>query len=546
VTGRPVGDLTVVAGLEHQLFLGTYAGTDILGLFTDPDALSPAVYDAWSRALARRREYFDRRDIVYLTLVVPDAHVVYADRLPAGIVPSPTSPYRRLEERLDEATRAQTIYVYDDLVGGRAEHDTFRATDVQWTDFGAYRAYLRTMSDLASVMPGLEVLDADRLAWTEHRSIGSLGAHADDARPEPVRVAHVLDSACHRTGDVVTEARDGYLVVEQDRPELPTAVVFRDSYMNELEKYFSESFRRVAYVSQPNQLYFDLVELEQPDVVLFETAERALGVPPVEPTLRDFRMTFGDLLLDDPVAVRAQLASRSLLAAGDPAGALAASDQVLARVPPTARLMLHRSRVLSVLDRPAAAVEALRTATSLDPEDAPVRFFLAQALRQRDHHAEAAAHAARAAATEPRHPEFWAVATAAALEAGDTEGAGALAGQALNLHPGAPTTHYLHSQVLVAFGDLPGAEASARRAVELEPAALHLRQLLSVLIQAHDWVEANYCLTRLRALDPDAPGLDEYADLVERNLVDAPAEGLMRGGQDDDSPTPVRPRDTTS
>ena len=49
----------------------------------------------------------------------------------------------------------------------------------------------------------------------------------------------MVDSRCRIVQSVTTDLRDGYLVVEQDRPELPTALVFRDSFMTLAEKFFS-------------------------------------------------------------------------------------------------------------------------------------------------------------------------------------------------------------------------------------------------------------------------------------------------------------------
>ena len=533
------GDFSVVEGLDGRLFLGSYDGTDVMELYTDPDALASSVFDAWRDALQHRREYFAERGTSYLTLVVPDACAVYPDKLPAGTTLTPRTPFRQVEALLDDETRAQCLYVLDDLVGGRAEFDTFQTTDSHWTDFGAYLSYRRTMATLAATRPDIEALPADRLEWSERLSFGALGVVMPEERSERLRVARVPDSRCRPTRAISTEVRDGYMVVVQDRPELPTAVIFRDSFMTNAHKFFSESFRRTVYVSHPNRLFFDLIEAENPDVVIFETVERRLCIPPREPSLFDFRMMFGDLLLDDPEAVAAQVASRSMLRNGDLSDALAANTGVLTLVPPNARLMLHRSRLYTQLGKPYAALEALRAAATLDPDDAPVRHFLAQALRHRGLFGEAATASRRAAEIEPRQVGFWSVAVTTALEAGDVEGARSLAEHALEHHPDDASVHYTHSRALVRAGDLEAAEIAARRAAEAEPEmAIYLRQLLSVLIRARDWVEANYCLTRLQALDPDTPGLDDYVDLVEQNLVeqdrveqdlaDLPGEDLTR------------------
>ena len=60
---------------------------------------------------------------------------------------------------------------------------------------------------------------------------------------------------------------------------LPKAVMFRDSFANALVPYLSESFSRIVYVWE-RDVNPEVVELEQPDVVIQEIAERFLGRAP--------------------------------------------------------------------------------------------------------------------------------------------------------------------------------------------------------------------------------------------------------------------------
>jgi hypothetical protein len=62
-------------------------------------------------------------------------------------------------------------------------------------------------------------------------------------------------------------------------PSQPRAVVFRDSFANALIPFLSESFDRVLYVWQPD-VHARVVEIEQPDVVIHEIAERFLSRSP--------------------------------------------------------------------------------------------------------------------------------------------------------------------------------------------------------------------------------------------------------------------------
>ena len=67
-----------------------------------------------------------------------------------------------------------------------------------------------------------------------------------------------------------------------DKPELPTALVYRDSMADLFMTMLSENFRRVVYVTD-RHLDRALVEREKPDVVIEEMVERSMHAPAALP-----------------------------------------------------------------------------------------------------------------------------------------------------------------------------------------------------------------------------------------------------------------------
>ena len=67
-----------------------------------------------------------------------------------------------------------------------------------------------------------------------------------------------------------------------DRPNLPRAVVFRDSMAIALIPLLSEDFSRVVYV-QSRAMDFDIIERERPDIVIEEMVERSINAPAAFP-----------------------------------------------------------------------------------------------------------------------------------------------------------------------------------------------------------------------------------------------------------------------
>jgi tetratricopeptide (TPR) repeat protein len=513
------GSLSVIEGRDGWLFLDRFENTNVMDLYTDKTAFSAAICERWRQAMTSWRGYFDRVGIAAATLVVPDTCVVYPDKLPEGLALEAHSPFTRLAETLEDTVLAHCAYPRQILIDGRKVEETYQSVDSHWTDWGAYLGYRAVMEDLAPRVPGLQVLQEHEIHWSSRTTFGALGATTTPERSAQVPIAHVKDEQWRITENVMTEVRDGYMVTEQDRPDLPSVVIFRDSFMTSAFKFFSQSFRRAVYVGSPVPVLYDLIETEKPDVVIFEMAERRLVIPPLERSIYEFRAIFGDLMLGDDDAAAAQVASRSLMRSGDLEGALAANDEALALAPPNARLMLHRARLFSLLHRPDAALEALRAATALDPSDGATWYFAAQSLRQSGLAAEARLAAMQAVSAEPHYATFWPTAVTAILEAGDPADALELANDGLARHPDDLDLLYAQSRALAATGQLVEAERVTRQVIAARPTvAAYVSQLLSILLRREDWAPAHAALEKLVAMEPETPALAEFRAQITRNL----------------------------
>lgn len=513
---------TVLEGRDGWLFLDTSDDFEVLRLYTDPSYVQPDVINAWRVALGARREYFQSLGITHLTVIAPGAHLVYPEALPDGIELSGQSPYTMLDKVLDEPTAAEVLYLLDPLVAARGESPTFMQTDSHWTDWGAFAGYQATMRQLATMRSDIHILEEGGVEWSTRQVSGALGAVMPEPRSEVVRVGEVRDSQCRWVNHVTNEKRDAYMLMEQDRPDLPSAVIFRDSGMTNAHKFFSESFRRVAYSSHPNAVFRDLIEREKPDIVITVMGERRLFKPPRDATIDDFRSMFGDLLMPDRDAMTAQLNSRTLLRKGDFSGALAENERAL-RAGVNARLLMHRSTLYRALGDSTAAWESLRGATLADPTDGPIWLAYGQFLQSINRHDEAVVAYVRATEVEPQHPVLWGTAIRGLLEAGHVDKAVERGAMAVDLHPTDATVRYAHGWALADGGALEESAEELRAAISLAPHVIdYRRKLASVLIQLRRWVEAEMVLEDLVAEDPDEP---EYAMWLGRARESLGMEG---------------------
>jgi tetratricopeptide (TPR) repeat protein len=510
------GTMTVLEGRDGWLFLATFESTDVLRMYTDPECIASGVLDDWVSAIRRRSAALEKRDILSLALVAPDTHLVYPDKLPEGIKLSPSSPFDRLAGRFDPTELEDWVYPLAELKAGRDSEETYQSVDSHWTDWGAWLAYQQTMQRLRPRLPSIRVLDEQDIVWSVRSTFGALGPLMRPERSARVPIANLREPRASRIQQVTTEVRESYMVMEQDAPDLPTALIFRDSFMTAQAKLFAESFRRAVFVSaKANAIFYDLVDLERPDVVIHEMGERTLIVAPREPAPDDFRATYGDLILDDPEAVSSQRRSRSLLRAGQFAESLAANDEALSRVPPTARLLVHRARVYSSLGRLDGALESLRHAASLDPDDAGVWFWLAQVLWSNDHRVEAREAARRAVTLEPEQESYWPTAVAFAVYTRELDLATMLIDVWRATHPESASLLFAQSLLCTGRLDKESALVAAERALELEPSSVfYARHVASLLVQLDDARRADDRLAALALAYPDDPDIRSMSERV--------------------------------
>ena len=234
----------------------------------------------WRNTIEYRVAWCDLHGIRYYVLVVPEKHVVYDDRLPEGRRISPERPLQRIRAALHPRAQRRIIYPSSELRAGRRTEKTYYLTDVHWTEFGAYlgyRALLRGMAPDFTVKP----IGEDELRREKRPDYtGDIGVKLD---PEPLEERTLLRLDRPATWRTVFDNRqfgEGQVrVFETEDRSLPRAVIFRDSNLNAVMPFLLRHFSRAVLVGGARLFFHDLVQAEQPDIVITEIAERYLATP---------------------------------------------------------------------------------------------------------------------------------------------------------------------------------------------------------------------------------------------------------------------------
>lgn len=266
---------------------------------------------------------------------------------------------------------------------------------------------------------------------------------------------------------------------------------------------------------------FGLIALAQPSG---EELERALAADPRNPELHS---SYGILLQQQGRTADAithfrkavELAPRSpdfaynlalaLLQDNQGAAALAALDKHSFQ---TADHLALRGAVLSVLGRFPEAIEALRRAVALDPNNPDSLYDLALTLIKTGNAGEGAALLNRGRQRFPRIAKFHAAAGAVAYDNGRNDEAVRAYQVAVKLEPDAADLHASLGDIYDATGDLARAQSAYAKAVSLDAAnaTYHLKQGRNfVKLQRLDDAQAAF----LKAVARDATLADAHFQL---------------------------------
>ena len=277
----------VVIGRDGWLF---FRGEDGKAIDRDYRGVLPYPPDEPARIAAefkRRHDYVSALGIPYVVMIVPDKATIYPEYLPSWL--TKVAPQTRLDHLYAALAAYPEITVLDlrpALTAAKARERTYFKTDSHWNLVGATVGYEALAVVLKAKVTGFPAAPPERppyVAGVDYysgdlaRMIGSRYAYREEDIAPIWKVLVNVDGHCAKPVSAPANppgADPEILIHVCDRPELPVALVYRDSMADALIPLLSENFRRVVYVTRPFERA--LVEREHPDVVIEELVERNL------------------------------------------------------------------------------------------------------------------------------------------------------------------------------------------------------------------------------------------------------------------------------
>ena len=283
----------VIAGDSYQFHLKSTVPD-----YEQTNTLTESELDAFREKMKNRVETVAKispqTEIIYM--FAPNASTVYSDTMPDGYVKGEgesrlqqiSSVLREVGITVIDLTDTFNSHKYDDL-------KIYFKTDSHWTDYGAFLAYTELFDHISNKFEAASPRGFDEFEFIEDYYYGGDLAYYLDIPKESMLEKNAYRIPMfdlpeeieavkrYRSETDLTFFREGTpntlnsAVFETNRPELPSAYIYRDSFGVQLYDILAERFDTTVY--KPMWYYaFDRQEIKQysPDYLIYIFVERNL------------------------------------------------------------------------------------------------------------------------------------------------------------------------------------------------------------------------------------------------------------------------------
>lgn len=271
----------VVLGRDGWLFYDNPADGDPMGQYTGEVVWSEEEMERIARKLTAFRDTLEAQGKEFVVFVAPNKARVYSEYLPRSLSgPAWDNPVDSLVEYLSMNTDLRLVTAIDALLYTRVrqpELPLYYATDTHWNALGAYVGARELLGELGYDMPGVDEISVVDLGAYAGDLAGMLGL-GDYLRTD--RLYAVMDY-CQTYPTVLEENFFGLLRYETPGADERKLLVIRDSFCTAMAHVLASQFRWSTMVHKA-AFTPEVIEQENPDVVVYEVAERYFSWPYIE------------------------------------------------------------------------------------------------------------------------------------------------------------------------------------------------------------------------------------------------------------------------
>lgn len=240
--------------------------------------------NAFAGWLGRVNMYLEEKEIPFLYFLAPDKKSVYPECMPRNI--NVKGNLSRTDILLEQLKEQNVPYIYpkEEFLRAKEEHDIYyvRYDALHWNDFGNLLGNQLIDKYFSREETGLIPLDENQLELyfeCKEKMVQSCFYVYEEVPSYRLKGEQGIMDISEEDSfgrELVTGDFEHY--INTDLPEAPSILILHDSYMVNSSKFYKGRYKEVVSVHNSNYLKLkNLVEHYNPDVVLFENAERILA-----------------------------------------------------------------------------------------------------------------------------------------------------------------------------------------------------------------------------------------------------------------------------
>lgn len=258
--------LDVLRGLDNWLFLANDANSSI-DQYTGKKNLSERNIKEWSDFSKNILKYQNKTEFLYI--IANSKEKVFPEYYPFKMAK------KTITDMIEDIFIENKINYLNPVDNLKKNKYSYYKTDTHWSDLGAYIAYRATMDKI------LDLNFMEKVDFIDSEVVGDLGSkltHPEKSIKKTfVQPPELLGSQKFFNGISGT----GYIKIfmNEKASTNKTVLIFGGSSMANFAKYFNYSFRRVVTINLPGSIVGEIIDFENPDLLLVQTNERYLISP---------------------------------------------------------------------------------------------------------------------------------------------------------------------------------------------------------------------------------------------------------------------------
>jgi hypothetical protein len=259
-----------------------YTGESSMDDYQNARPFNPAELERIRQNLDGLDARLRAKGIRFLVVIVPGKNTIYPEYMPRQVAAlGGESRTDQVVAYQKEHGQAEILDLRPALVEAREQRQVYYATDTHWNAFGILAGYQVIVQALQKDFPQLQPHTlADFDIVSRGTGSGDLSkewlqglAQEEMVRLEP-RYTRQTEQILLTQGSALVPGR--MVATHNPGPGLPRAVIFHDSFFNEMIPFLSDHFSWAVY-HWTTKVDETLVAGEKPDIVIFEVTDRYLS-----------------------------------------------------------------------------------------------------------------------------------------------------------------------------------------------------------------------------------------------------------------------------